>query len=77
MPHTGNDAARIVPTPETHDRIRVLRKAHWRMQKHGPGLALSKRIRIRESHILVWRLRNDDPQLAFDLPVTRTVGDAG
>lgn len=59
------DVTDTKPTTETHDRVRVKRREHWRDQRYGPGRSLTKKVRIRETYVMGWRLKDANYSFRF------------
>lgn len=54
--------------PTTHERVRVRRKGHWRMQRFGPDRSLTRKVKIKPYYVMAWRQRDTNYQLPLDIP---------
>ena len=54
--------------PATHERVRVRRRAHWRVQRYGPDRALRRKVRIKAYYVLQWRQRSTNYELPLGIP---------
>lgn len=54
------------PDPATHEKVRIRRRAHWRIQRQGPDRTLVRRVRIKACFITVWRPRKPNYEFKFD-----------
>lgn len=54
--------------PKTHERVRIRRRAHWRIQRFGPDRSLTRKVRIKPYYVMVWQRRNENYELPLDVP---------